>query len=76
MHTFRRPGSEVVFNYNPDMSGEVQITAPDPAGGRVRTVAVPGLDLLDFVAEAVRGEKISAIEQASTATILGLPERR
>lgn len=63
MHTYR--GSEAIFNHNSDMSGDVLITARDGV-----TIQVPGVDILDFVADLVRMNKISALENASTEDLL------
>lgn len=55
-----------VFNYNSDLSGDVEI---DCDGA---TIHVPGEALFAFIAEYVRRERIAAIENASDDKVLGL----
>lgn len=64
-------GDGARFIFNGDLSGGVTITDQRTQ----QTMEVLGQDLLAFVAEVVRMRKIAAIEQASTETLLGLPER-
>ncbi len=56
------------FNYNSDLSGNVTITTRE---GRID---VPGCELVAFVAEYVRGQRINALESATTRELLGLPK--
>lgn len=58
MHTYIH-GDEV-FNYNSDLSGDVIISYKDHQGG----CRVSGTALLAFVAEYVRRQRISALEDA------------
>ena len=68
MHTFEHDG--VVFNYNADMSGDVIIWRE---GQKPRmNLLVPASALVAFVADYVRRERISAIEDASDIEMLGL----
>jgi len=64
MHNFN--GKLTTFNYNPDFSGEVCITVAEGS------IWVRGQDLLDFVAEYVRANKICQLENASSKQLLGL----
>jgi len=66
MHTFT--GKATIFNHNQDLSGDVYVKDMR-TGNEVR---VPGRDILDFVASYVSGERISRLEQAETAEILGV----
>lgn len=66
-----------LFNYNADLSGNVQIFIPrnrmeitDRDGSGY--VNIPGKDLLAFVAEYIRMEKISALENADMRSLFGL----
>lgn len=56
------------FNYNSDLSGNVTITTHE---GRID---VPCRELVSFVVEHVRRERIIALESASDREILGLPK--
>jgi hypothetical protein len=64
MHTFVR--GETVFNYNADLSGKVRIKVSDGE------ILVPGEDLLEFIAQYVRSQKIALIEKQSGREVLGL----
>lgn len=70
MHLFR--GKSCGINHNSDLSGKVIVTVPQEHGFGSVTVEIDGQDLLNFVAEHVRMSKISALETASTAELLGL----
>lgn len=65
MHTQRV--NDTLFLYNSDLSGVVVIQRGDDE------IEVPSEDLLSFVAEHVRSERMSALEQASFRELLGLP---
>lgn len=65
MHTFETPNT--TFHFNSDMSGEVELVRPDG-----RRLKVPGCDLLSFVAEIVRRDRVSQLEVLSDAAVLGL----
>lgn len=60
---------KTAFNYNSDMSGDVQIV--NEAGVELW---VPGRDLLGFMAEWVAMRRIEAIEQMATHDVLGIAE--
>ncbi len=66
MHTFQQ--GAYVAHYNSDFSGEVVlgVGVDDP-------VRVPARFILGLVAEYVRLERISLIEQLSDAEVLGVP---
>ncbi len=64
MHTLTTARG-TTFHYNSDLSGDVIIVSP----GYMDTT-VPAICLLEFVADYVRGEKIAALEQATTRQIL------
>lgn len=66
MHTF--DGKSCRIHYNSDMSGEVHIC--DKATDK--ELKVEAQDILDFVAEYVRTERIGILEQMSTDSILHL----
>lgn len=55
------------INYNSDCSGDAYVTGPSGS-----TVTVHCRDLLEFVAEFVRMERISKLEQDDVATLLGV----
>lgn len=66
MHTFE--GKSCRIHFNSDMSGKVHIGNKETN----EEIQVEGQDILDFVANYVRSEKISVLEQAETKDILGL----
>lgn len=66
MHTFE--GSSCRIHFNSDMSGDIHICDKDSD----REIKVDGQDILDFVANHVRCERISKLEQMETKDILGL----
>lgn len=70
MHTFDH--GQIRISYNPDLSGEVRISAQTNAAGdafraaQPRTgfdVCIPGEAMKAFIAEIVRSSQIHAIEQ-------------
>lgn len=63
-------GKSCRIHHNSDLSGKAIITIP--SHGTSKTIEVLAEDLLDFIAEFVRGERISKLEQASTKEILGI----
>lgn len=69
MHLFKTGDDDTrtAFAFNSDLSGNVRITA---ANGRA--IEIPGEHLLQFIANYVRSERISALEQADDRTVLGL----
>ena len=71
MHTF--DGKGCVINFNGDGSGTAKIT--DINTDTHRSVDVPISALADFVAELVRRERISRLEDMETDELLGLEER-
>ena len=66
MHTFE--GKSCRIHFNSDMSGKVHISDKETN----EEIQVEGQDILDFVANYVRHEKISVLEQAETKDIFGL----
>lgn len=58
MRTFVHEQTNVFFNYNSDLSGDVLI-------GRVHSenVVIPGEALLEFIGQWVIGERIARLEQ-------------
>lgn len=62
MHTFK--GNETVFIAHGDLSGDVTIKR-----GK-KEIDIPGVDLIAFIAEHVRNEKISRLEQAEDMEVL------
>ncbi len=64
MHTFKTDDDKTVFNFNSDFSGDVIIKRNG------KTVNVPGRDLLALIAEHIRREKISRLENASDMQVL------
>lgn len=65
MHTF--DGKSCRIHFNSDMSGDIHIWDKDSD----KEIKVDGQDILDFVANHVRNEKISKLEQMGTREILG-----
>lgn len=66
MHTF--DGKTCRIHYNSDMSGEVHICDKITD----KELKVEAQDILDFVAEYVRSQRIGTLEQMSTENILCL----
>ena len=66
MHTFN--GKKTIIHYNSDMSGDCIIFNKETE----QEVEVPCEDILDFVANYVRSQKIGKLEQMETKDILGL----
>lgn len=66
MYTFE--GKSCRIHHNSDMSGEVHIC--DKNSGK--ELKVEAQDILDFVAEYIRSERIGRLEQMSTDSILYL----
>ena len=66
MHTF--DGKSCKIHYNSDMSGEVNICDKITD----KELIVEAQDILDFVADYIRNEKIGMLEQMSTDNILHL----
>lgn len=64
MHTFE--GSSCRIHFNSDMSGDIHICDKDSE----QEIKVDGQDILDFVANYVRSERISKLEQMETKDIL------
>jgi len=62
MHTFS--SSETIFLHNGDFIGDVQISC------RGRLAIVPFLDLVEFVGQWVRRERIAALEDADAPELL------
>ncbi len=78
MHSFQ--GSlGTSFAYNSDLSGDVLITGVETTAiRRVKqsVLTIPGYDLLEFVAEFIREQKIEKIEQMTVNELIGIKERR
>ena len=77
-HTFR--GEKVLIHHNPDLSGNVRIrVAADqiqeivsgPGKGEFKLIAVPAQEILDFVGEIVRSQRISRLEDMTAKQVLG-----
>lgn len=66
MHTFN--GKEITIHYDSDMSGYCDIIDKETEQG----LTVPCEDILDFVANYVRSQKIGKLEQMETKDILGI----
>lgn len=66
MHTFE--GKSCRIHFNSDMSGDIHIVEKNSD----KEIKVDGQDILDFVTNYVRIEKISKLEQMETKDILGL----
>jgi hypothetical protein len=65
MHTAELKSAR--FHYNSDLSGKVIITTVDGD-----SIEVDGNDILSFVAEFIRMERIDKIEQLTTDELLGM----
>jgi len=71
MHTFTPCGSnvdQVLIHHNGDYSGDVIVRTEKGE------VTLPAWVLIEFVAEYVRGRKISAVEDMSVDQLLGVEE--
>lgn len=68
MLTYEAPGG-TKFSHHSDLSGAVGIVREHETGW----YWVKASDLLAFVAEVVRNQRIDALEAASHAEVLGLP---
>lgn len=66
MHTFE--GNSCRIHFDSDMSGDIHICDKDSD----REITVDGQDILDFVVNHIRRERISKLEQMGTKEILGL----
>lgn len=66
MHTFE--GKSCRIHHNNDMSGEVHICDKNSD----KELVIDAHDILDFVADYVRSERIGMLEQMSTDSILHL----
>lgn len=66
MHTFN--GKKTRIHYNSDMAENIIIQHKDYE----LELSVLGKDIIDFVAEYVRKQKISKLEQMESKEILGL----
>lgn len=67
MHTYK--AQNTTFVHDSDLSGDVIIRRGN------NEIEVPGEDLLSFVAEYVRSERVGALESASHREILGLEQK-
>lgn len=65
MHTFE--GKTCRIHHNSDLSGEIII---NPYDGGDLEIRVDAQDILDFVADYVKSEKIARIEQMGTKEVL------
>ena len=73
-HSWEGPNGTKIM-YNPDLS-EVIVRVPYEAIEKDawgRTVRIDGPDLLAFVADYVRRERVSALEDMDAEEILGVP---
>ena len=66
MRTFN--GKKTTIHYNSDMSGNCIIFNKETE----QEIEVPCEDILDFVADYVRSQKIGKLEQIDSKKILGL----
>lgn len=66
MHTF--DGNKIRIHYNSDMSGDCIIFNKEDG----QEIRVPCEDILDFVANYVRNQKISKLEQMETKDVFGI----
>ena len=66
MHTFE--GKSCRIHHNNDISGEVHICDKNSD----KELVIDAHDILDFVADYVRSERIGMLEQMSTDSILHL----
>lgn len=77
MHTFKATRG-TVFNYNSDMSGDVIISSNDINkqcvnwSGVMVLIEIPTFDILEFVAEVIRIQQISKLEQMDVCELLDL----
>jgi hypothetical protein len=67
-HTFK--GKEVAIIHNGDFSGDVSIVKELPGQKHAMEMKLPFEDLLDFVAEYVRGEAIEKLEGMDSRDLL------
>ena len=78
-----KPDERIIINYNSDMSGDITIKKvkrvakggillEDGVEEVVQEMEVSGTDILKFVSDYVREEKIRKVEKASWKKILGL----
>jgi hypothetical protein len=74
MHNFQ--GKTTIFNFNSDLSGNVQILVKDSDPNKNQELWVNGQDILDFVAMYVSRHRIARYEARinaeSTEETLGL----
>ncbi len=68
MHTYQTERG-TYFTFNSDLSGDVQILTIK--GDKCQ---VPGEDLLQFIGEHVRAERISRLETLTYRQVLGVEE--
>lgn len=66
MHTFN--GSKARIHFNSDMNGDCEIIEKESG----TSIKIPCEDILDFVADYVRSQRISSLEQMSNKDILGI----
>ena len=64
------------INFNGDFSGDILVDLTNGSGfvGTKRVCEMPFMVMAAIVAEKIRREKISALEEASTAELLGYQE--
>ncbi len=75
MHTFNYVPEDgevstkkVWFIYNSDLSGDVSIRTGNPEG-EVTELEIPGAALVQFVADYVRRQRISEVEQTTDSSV-------
>jgi len=73
MHTsIHRNGMHTTaFHYNSDFSRDVLIDRRDSQGNLVSQSEVPACHILEFVAEYVRSQRISNLENQTVQQLLG-----
>ena len=57
---------DFIINYNSDMSGNIEIINLETD----ESVSIPGIFILDFVAEYIRNEKISKLQNMNNNDLL------
>jgi hypothetical protein len=73
MHSFT--WGSYVFHHNADLSGRVEIVYVTAKESKP-VASIPGTALLCFIAEYVRGRRMSALEDADVFDLFGIPNDR
>jgi hypothetical protein len=73
VYTKKGIGGEIRIHHNGDMSGDVNICSYTADGSIIfENSLVPGVALVEFIAEFVRISRISAIENMPASSVLGI----